>query len=123
MAIYLEDKIAEVEHLQAEVKRLRSIIQNVLAVPKVTPEPMSEKLEIGAVLTYDSLGNTSTGGQQVGADGSGTFAELFYGDPESAEAAARAKVSALIEAGYRLREVHIVVDEESYYGRFICHTR
>ena len=68
---------------------------------------------LGAVLTYRNDGRAGVGGQQVGADGAGTYAVLFMGDPYEAAGAAREYVSRLRG---RIRDVVVVTNEPMYLG-------
>lgn len=74
------------------------------------------------VLTYRDNGSRKAGGQQVGADGSGTFAVIFTAnDEEQAYGAAREYIRNIDrhnEYPGQISEVHIV-SGEGYYGPMI----
>ena len=71
------------------------------------------------VLTYENKGSKRAGGQQVGAEGSGTFAVIFNAeDEEQAYDAARTYIRNLDERSEypgQISEVHVVYGE-GYYG-------
>jgi len=73
---------------------------------------------LGAILTYTSKGSGRVGGQQVGADGSGDYAVMFYGDPQSAEDAAYEYVREMQRKGTRIKYATVVAcgAEFGYYG-------
>lgn len=71
---------------------------------------------LGAILTYEIGAGMSAHGQQVGADGSGIFSVLFYGDPDEACQAAYDYISALETPRRRISHAVVVVNEDGYYG-------
>jgi len=74
------------------------------------------------ILTYKNKGSKRAGGQQVGAEGSGTFAVVFNANnEEQAYAAARDYMRNLDEHSEypdQINEIHIVYGE-GYYGPMI----
>ena len=69
---------------------------------------------IGCVMTYEILHVPGIGGQTVGADGSGLFAEIFLGDPERAAELARNKINDMEARGWKIGVVHIVQHGDLY---------
>ncbi len=78
--------------------------------------------EIGAVLTFRHHGAKGTGGQTVGADGTGTFCVIFTGGPSAAEIAAYKYARKLDRCVAGISDVCIVADIEGYFGSpyFCC---
>ncbi len=72
--------------------------------------------EIGAVLTFKHCGSRGTGGQTVGADGSGTFCVIFTGEPSAAEIAAYKYARKLDRCIAGISDVCIVADIAGYFG-------
>jgi hypothetical protein len=72
---------------------------------------------LGGVLTYTIKTKHSIGGQIVGADGSGEYAVLIYGDPDKSEIRARQYINHLESEGHFITKVtYVSATEDGYYG-------
>lgn len=72
-------------------------------------------MKIGCILYFKYKGGGGVCGQTVGADGAGSYAYVFYGDPIEAEMKAREFLAKIKNVEY----ADIVSGEEGYYGSFI----
>lgn len=69
---------------------------------------------LGCVLTYEVLRTPGAHGQTIGADGTGTFAEICLGDPEEAAAEATKRIRDLEARGWRFGAVYLVQHGDIY---------
>ena len=80
---------------------------------------MAEIDSIGAVLTYTTSGRSGVHGTTIGANGQGTHAVLFVGDPYEAELSAEEWLNRLKRGGYHITEAAIVPKGRSFSGQMI----
>lgn len=71
---------------------------------------------MGAVLTYriDYPKQVAAVGQQVGADMSGGYSTVFYGQSDVCAVRAR-EVLASLESTFKLSAVMLIIQDEDYY--------
>lgn len=89
-------------------------VENVMEVEKLDGGMSALTDVLGCVLTYEVLHVPGVHGQTIGADGTGTFAELYLGDPEEAASAAVKHIRAMESRGWRLGAVHLVQHGDVY---------
>ena len=77
------------------------------------------KNKVAGILYYKVIGK-GIGGQQVGADGSGSFMIIFYGDINKAAKEVAKYVDALHKNFY-VKHVDYVENLDGYYGPCITH--
>lgn len=97
-----------------EIKRLRNVLAKLRHQNEATGGLSALTELLGCVLTYEVLHVPGVHGQTAGADGTGTFAEVYLCDPDIAAELAMARVRDMESRRWRLGAVHIVQNGEDY---------